>query len=127
MGSSVERSGGFSGISDQSEDIHDSGCPCGASGGLWLCSGLFSNIVACVAECRQTAGSGGKQMIAGLCGAVDFADWMMGLLIEVGEDIDGATVRVAGGGGGDDGAAIGAADGGGLIYKSGTVGNTEGG
>ena len=51
----------------------------------------------------------------------------MGLLIEVGEDNDGAAIRVAGDGGDDDGAAIGAADGGGLIYESDTVGNTEGG
>ena len=51
----------------------------------------------------------------------------MGLLIEVGVDNDGAAIRAAGGGGDDDGAAIRAADGGGLIYESGTVGNTEGG
>ena len=74
MGSSAERSGGFGGIGDQSELICVSGCPCGASGGLQLCAGLFSDIVACVAECGQAAGSGGKQMIAGLCGAADFAD-----------------------------------------------------
>ena len=74
MGSSAERSGGFGGIGVQSEEIHVSGCPCGASGGLWLCSGLFSDIVACVVECGEAAGSGGKQMIAGLCGAADFAD-----------------------------------------------------
>ena len=74
MGSSVERSGGFGGIGVQSEEIHVSGCPCGASSGLRLCAGLFSDIVACVAECGRAAGSGGKQMIAGLCGAADFAD-----------------------------------------------------
>ena len=127
MGSSAERSGGFGGIGDQSELICVSGCPCGASGGLWLCARLFSDIVACVADCGRTAGSGSKQMIVGLCGAADFADWMMSLLIEVGEDINGAAIRVAGGSGDDDGASIGAADGGGLIYESGTVGNTEGG
>ena len=127
MGSSAERSGGFGGIGVQSEEIHVSGCPCGVSGGLWLCSGLFSDIVACVAECGRTAGGGGKQTVEGLCGVADFADWTMGFLIEVGEDNDGATVRAAGGGRDDDGAAIGVADGGGLIYESGTVGNTDGG
>ena len=127
MGSSAERSGGFGGIGVQSEEIHVSGCPCGASGGLQLCAGLFSDIVACVVEWGRTAGSGGKQMVAGLCRAADFVDWMMGLLIEVGEDNDGAAIRAAGGSGDDDGAAFGAADGGGQIYESGTVGNTEGG